>query len=448
MQFVYCNLNQLNLKKIALQNKTIAILGLGYVGLPLAMAFAEKYSVIGFDINPLRIAELKNGFDKTGEADTNDLNRLKLESNQEVVNNNGIYFSATPDDLAGCAIFIITVPTPVDGFNKPDLSLLEAATRTVAQVLSRDNLVIYESTVFPGCTEEIAIPILEKISGLIVNKDFYCGYSPERINPGDKVRTLAGIRKITSGSNELAAEMVDKLYQTIIIAGTYRAPSIKVAEAAKVIENTQRDINIAFVNELAKIFALMQIDTQEVLKAAATKWNFLPFQPGLVGGHCIGVDPYYLADKAESLGYHPSLILAARKINDSMGDYIATRVLRLMAIKGIAIKGASVLVLGIAFKENFSDVRNSRVVDLIKVLKTYQMEVTIYDPLVSSEAVENEYGLSCLIEIPNHTKFDGVIIAVNHKIFESVDYLGILKDDHFFFDVKAITKNGVADEWL
>jgi len=424
------------------ENYSIAIIGLGYVGLPLAMAFGEKYPVIGFDINAERIQQLKAGIDHTGEADKEALVRITKHQQTTAT---GIYFSNEPDALKECNIFIIAVPTPVDQANNPDLGLFKEATEIVARSLQKGNLVIYESTVYPGCTEEIAVPILEKLSGLIFNTDFFCGYSPERINPGDKIHTLPNTLKITSGSTAFAAERVDELYRSIIPAGTYLAPSIKVAEAAKVIENTQRDINIAFVNELSKIFHLMGIDTQEVLKAAATKWNFLPFHPGLVGGHCIGVDPYYLAHKSMQLGYLPEIILAARKINDSMGNYVAARVLQLMAEKGIAAKGAEVLVMGIAFKEDFADVRNSRVVDIIEALQGYHMQVTIYDPIVSANAVQLEYGLTCLGELPSRKKYDAIIIAVNHSVFSNVPAYQYAKENFVLFDVKGGVVNNFFD---
>ena len=425
-----------------MENYSIAIIGLGYVGLPLAMAFGEQYPVIGFDINAERIQQLKAGTDHTGEADKEALVRITKHQQTSAT---GIYFSNEPDALKECNIFIIAVPTPVDQANNPDLGLFKEATEIAACSLEKGDLVIYESTVYPGCTEEIAVPILEKLSGLIFNTDFFCGYSPERINPGDKIHTLPNTLKITSGSTAFAAEQVDELYRSIIPAGTYQAPSIKVAEAAKVIENTQRDINIAFVNELSKIFHLIGIDTKEVLKAAATKWNFLPFHPGLVGGHCIGVDPYYLAHKSMQLGYLPEIILAARKINDSMGNYVATRVLQLMAEKGIAAKGAEVLVMGISFKENFADVRNSRVVDIIQALQGYHMQITIYDPIVSANAVQLEYGLTCLGELPSGKKYDGIIIAVNHSIFSAVPIHQYAKENFVLFDVKGISEDIIAD---
>lgn len=420
-----------------MQNTTIGVIGLGYVGLPLAMAFGEKYRVIGFDINAERIEGLKNGNDHTQEASKEELQGIIKNIAGEPKALSGLHFTSNENELKGCTIYIVTVPTPVDTDNVPDLTLLTEATETVARVLSKGDLVIYESTVYPGCTEEIAVPILEAVSGFRFNIDFFCGYSPERINPGDKTRRLADIKKITSGSTPAAAKQVDELYQSIISAGTYAAPSIKVAEAAKVIENAQRDINIGFVNELSKIFHLLQIDTGEVLKAAATKWNFLPFQPGLVGGHCIGIDPYYLAHKAMAVGYQPELILSARKINDSMGAYVATRLLELMAKKGIHTKGAEVLVMGIAFKENFPDVRNSRVVDIIKALQDYQMNITIYDPVVVPAAVKKEYGLTSSNTLPANKKFDAVVVAVSHSIFAEVDYSSICKNEHVLFDVKG-----------
>lgn len=412
--------------------------------MPLAIAFGAKYRVKGFDINPKRIAELHNGNDHTGEADADQLGILtgRFSGNHS---SPGVFFTGDPLQLADCGIYIITVPTPVDAFNEPDLSLLKEATKTVASLLKKGDLVIYESTVYPGCTEEVAVPLLEEISGLCFNRDFFCGYSPERINPGDKSRTLSMIPKITSGSTEAAAKKVDDLYASIITAGTYLAPSIKVAEAAKVIENTQRDLNIAFVNELSKIFHLLDIDTHEVLKAASTKWNFLPFQPGLVGGHCIGIDPYYLAHKARAVGYRPDIILAARKINDSIGEYVAGRVIQLMAKKGIPAKGASALVMGITFKENFSDVRNSRVVDMVHALTGYHLSVTIFDPLASPVAVKEAYGLESHQALENSRKFDVVIVAVNHAQFTSVEYASLLQDPGVLFDVKGNLKNERVD---
>ncbi len=443
MQPVFSLHNSLLKDHNILQNHTIGVIGLGYVGLPLAIAFAGKYQVTGFDIDPLRISELQQGIDHTGEATKTEILDLFVGKSDGGID--GLYLTSNPAELSDCNVYIVTVPTPVDSHNRPDLTLLQAATETVAACIRKGDIVIYESTVFPGCTEEIAVPILERISGLVFNTDFFCGYSPERINPGDKKRRLADIQKITSGSTAETAEKVDVLYKSIISAGTYPAPSIKVAEAAKVIENTQRDINIAFVNELARIFHLLSIDTGEVLKAAATKWNFLPFQPGLVGGHCIGIDPYYLAYRSEAAGYTPDIILAARSINDGMGEYVATRLLQLMAKKGIATKGAEVLIMGIAFKENFSDVRNSRVVDIIKVLGEYQMEISIYDPLVSTPAIQKEYGFVLLTDLSEEKKFDAIIVAVNHDIFADFDYDNRLKESHVLFDVKGGVRNRAVD---
>lgn len=414
----------------------IAIIGLGYVGLPLAMAFGKKYRVKGFDIDPKRIADLSVGHDMTHEAEQDELISL-VKGFTEGANSAGIFFTGDVSEIADCTVYIITVPTPVDADNAPDLTLLKEATRTVGKVLKRGDIVIYESTVYPGCTEEIGVPILEELSGLRFNADFFCGYSPERINPGDKTRTIAQIKKITSGSNPDTAQKVDQLYASIITAGTYLAPSIKVAEAAKVIENTQRDINIAFVNELAKIFHLLNIDTGEVLKAAATKWNFLPFQPGLVGGHCIGIDPYYLADKAKSVGYLPDIILSARKMNDSMGDYVAQRVIDLMAKKGVLQPGAEVLIMGITFKENFSDVRNSRVVDIVRALEVYHLKLTIFDPIASPAAVKKAYDLESCNVLPANIQYAGIIVTVNHTPFSTMDYPSILQDNGVLFDVKG-----------
>jgi UDP-N-acetyl-D-galactosamine dehydrogenase len=430
-----------------LDTNKIAVIGLGYVGLPLAMAFAEKYPVKGFDISIKRITSLNNGKDYTGETNSDQItNLLGLYRQQNGAQ--GIFFTGDHYELEECNIYIITVPTPVDAFNIPDLRLLEEATRTAAATLKKDDIIIYESTVYPGCTEEVAVPILEEYSGLRFNIDFFCGYSPERINPGDKSRTISQIKKITSGSTVEIAKKVDDLYASIITAGTYPAPSIKVAEAAKIIENTQRDINIAFVNELSKIFTLLKIDTQEVLKAAATKWNFLPFEPGLVGGHCIGIDPYYLAHKAMSVGYHPEMILAARKINDSMGEYVADQVIKLMTKKKVLAAGAEVLVMGITFKENFSDVRNSKVVDIVKELKSYHLAVTIFDPLASPADVNEAYGLESENKLPVTKKFAAVIVAVNHTKFANIDYSSILQTDGVLFDVKGNLANVLADAKL
>lgn len=406
----------------------IAVIGLGYVGLPLAVEFGKKYHTVGFDINQQRIAELLQGVDNTLEV-----------SAQELANSTLLNYSYDPAALADCHVFIITVPTPVDRYNRPDLTPLYKASQTVGKVLKKGDVVIYESTVYPGVTEEECVPVLEKESGLRFNADFFAGYSPERINPGDKERTVTKIRKVTSGSTPEVADFVDGLYRSVITAGTFKASSIKVAEAAKVIENAQRDINIAFVNELAKIFNLLGIDTADVLEAAGTKWNFLPFKPGLVGGHCIGVDPYYLAQKAQEVGYHPEIILAGRRLNDGMGAYVAGEVVKLMVQKDIPVKGARVLVLGFTFKENCPDVRNTRVIDIIDELKKYNTEITIYDPWANSEEVFHEYGLATCsdLEACGTEKWDAVIAAVAHKQFAILDIASICKNNAVVYDVKG-----------
>jgi len=402
----------------------IGIIGLGYVGLPLAVEFGKVMDVIGFDINKERIEELKKGFDRTREVDANELKSAAK-----------LAYSSTKDDLKQVTYFIVTVPTPVDESKKPDLRPLISASRTVGSVLKKGDVVIYESTVYPGCTEEVCVPVLEELSGLKFNRDFFCGYSPERINPGDKLHRVTTIKKVTSGSTPEIADKVDNLYKKIIKAGTHKASSIKVAEAAKVIENSQRDINIAFVNELALIFDRIGIDTHEVLEAAGTKWNFLPFKPGLVGGHCIGVDPYYLTHKAESLGYHSQVILAGRKINDNMGIYIANCVIKLMAKQDIAINKADVLVLGVTFKEDCPDIRNSRVVDVVNELKSYGTNVDIYDPHADAAEVKHEYGLS-IVEKPQK-KYDAIVLAVGHKEFRDLDWKNIKHEKTIIYDVKG-----------
>ena len=411
----------------------IAVIGLGYVGLPLARLFATKYNVVGFDINQNRINELRNGHDVTLEVEKEILESvLKSNNNEE----NGLYFSSDLAAINDCNHYIITVPTPVDKNNRPDLSPLYKASETVGKVLKKGDVVIYESTVYPGATEEECVPVLEKVSGLQFNVDFFAGYSPERINPGDKEHTVEKILKVTSGSTSEIGKKVDELYQSIITAGTHLAPSIKVAEAAKVIENSQRDINIAFVNELAKIFNLMNIDTHAVLEAAGTKWNFLPFKPGLVGGHCIGVDPYYLAQKAQELGYHPEIILAGRRLNDSMGDYVASQVVKLMIKKGISVKGASLLMLGITFKENCPDVRNTKIVDVIKSLEDYGIHVSIFDPLANPEEVKHEYNLKTTKLIPDQ-KFDAIVLGVSHSNFLDFNFNQFQKESSVLYDVKG-----------
>ena len=403
----------------------IAIIGLGYVGLPLARLFATKYPVVGFDINKARIKELMSGVDHTLEVDADILQSVLKNENSD---NIGLFCSCNLEDISDCNYYIVTVPTPVDKNNRPDLTPLYKASETVGKVIDKGDIVIYESTVYPGATEEDCIPVVEKISGLKYNIDFFAGYSPERINPGDKEHTVEKIKKVTSGSTPEVGEKVNALYSSVIKAGTHLAPTIKVAEAAKVIENSQRDINIAFVNELKKIFDRMNIDTNAVLQAAGTKWNFLPFKPGLVGGHCIGVDPYYLAQKAQEYGYHPEIILAGRRLNDSMGEYVASEVVKKMIKQGIQIKGSNILVLGITFKENCPDVRNTKVVDVIRELKEYNTNVTIYDPWANPEEVEHEYGLEIETKLPNG-KFDAVVLAVSHKEFDTVNFRSLLNSN-------------------
>mgnify|MGYP006160993221 CR=1 FL=1 len=412
----------------------IAIIGLGYVGLPLARLFATKFPVIGFDINQSRIAELNSGQDSTLEVEE-DILKAVLTSSIPV--DKGLFCSANINDIADCNYYIVTVPTPVDKNNRPDLTPLYKSSETVGKVLKKGDIVIYESTVYPGVTEEECIPVLEKVSGLKFNVDFFAGYSPERINPGDKEHTVEKILKVTSGSTPEIGQKVDALYNSVITAGTHLAPTIKVAEAAKVIENSQRDINIAFVNELAKIFNLLNIDTHAVLEAAGTKWNFLPFKPGLVGGHCIGVDPYYLAQKAQEVGYHPEIILAGRRLNDSMGEYIAAQVVKLMIKKGIAVNGAELLMLGITFKENCPDVRNTKIVDLVNAFESYNIKVTIYDPWANPAEVIDEYGLTTLKVLPN-AKYDALVLGVAHKVFSKLDYASLQKETSVLYDVKGI----------
>ncbi len=402
----------------------IGIIGLGYVGLPLAVEFGKVIETIGFDINAERIRELKEGHDRTREVDAPE---LKASSK--------LRFSATLDDLKLVNYFIVTVPTPVDESKKPDLRPLESASKTIGTILKKGDIVIYESTVYPGCTEEICVPVLEKVSGLKFNVDFFCGYSPERINPGDKQHRVTTIKKVTSGSTPEVAEKVDQLYLKIIKAGTHKASSLKVAEAAKVIENSQRDVNIAFVNELALIFERMGIDTHEVLAAAGTKWNFLPFKPGLVGGHCIGVDPYYLTHKAESLGYHSEVILSGRRINDNMGVYIANCVIKLMAQHELPINKGKVLVLGLTFKENCPDIRNSKVVDVVRELQSFGTVVDIYDPHADKEEVEHEYNLTLIEKIEK--KYHAIVLAVSHDEFKSLDWTTLKDKNTVVYDIKG-----------
>ena len=404
----------------------IAIIGLGYVGLPLAVEFGKFYPTLGFDINTRRIEELKSGFDRT----------LEIEAH-EFTPSVHLHFSADADDLKGCNTYIVTVPTPIDNFNRPDITLLKKASATVGGALKPGDIVIYESTVYPGCTEEDCVPILEQSSGLRFNQDFFCGYSPERINPGDKAHRLPQIKKITSGSTEETAETVDALYASIITAGTHRAPSIKVAEAAKVIENSQRDINIAFINELAMIFSRMGIRTSDVLAAARTKWNFLPFEPGLVGGHCIGVDPYYLTHKAEGLGYIPQIILAGRRLNDSMGQYVAGQIIKLLIKNSHKITDACILILGVTFKENCPDIRNSKVVDIIRELKEFGCRVEVYDPLADPDEVRHEYGID-MIPAERLGRYQGLVMAVAHTPFRSMDLNTLKAPGCIVYDVKSI----------
>jgi UDP-N-acetyl-D-galactosamine dehydrogenase len=411
----------------------IGIIGLGYVGLPLAVEFGKQYPTLGFDINPNRIQELQQGVDKTLEVTTD---QLKSSSH--------LHFSTLLDDLQQANFFIVTVPTPIDKNNRPDLTPLIKASETVGKVLKRGDIVVYESTVYPGCTEEDCVPILEKYSGLTFNRDFFCGYSPERINPGDKVHTVTKIKKITAGSTPEIAIKVNEVYASIITAGTYLAPSIKVAEAAKVIENCQRDINIAFVNELALIFDKMNIDTLEVLEAAGTKWNFLPFRPGLVGGHCIGVDPYYLTHKAEEIGYHSQVILAGRKINDNMGAFVANKVVKLMIKKGINVNTSKALVLGITFKENCPDIRNSKVIDIITELHDFGITVDVYDPMADAHEVQEEYGLS-LTQNLTAQSYDAIILAVNHQPFSNLDLQALMKAQAVVYDVKSALPKQLTD---
>ncbi|MCD2425439.1 nucleotide sugar dehydrogenase [Niabella pedocola] len=417
--------------------KKIAVIGLGYVGLPLARLFATKYPVIGFDINQKRIDELRDGKDLTLEVEEAVLQGVLIPEHPFGSGEKGLYVSNRLEDIAAADFYIVTVPTPVDKHNRPDLTPLYKASETVGKVLKKGDIVVYESTVYPGVTEEECIPVLEKTSGLKFNVDFFAGYSPERINPGDKEHTVEKILKVTSGSTPETGREVDELYKSVITAGTHLAPTIKVAEAAKVIENSQRDINIAFVNELAKIFNILGINTHDVLKAAGTKWNFLPFKPGLVGGHCIGVDPYYLAQKAQEHGYHPEIILAGRRLNDSMGAYVAAQVVKTMIKKGIGVNGAAILMLGITFKENCPDVRNTKIVDVISALKDYGVEVTTFDPKANPAEVLHEYGIESTTTLPE-TKFDAIVLGVAHSEFQELDLKQLKKEQAIVYDVKGI----------
>ncbi|WP_191859203.1 nucleotide sugar dehydrogenase [Hanstruepera ponticola] len=428
-----------------MKKQNITIVGLGYVGLPLAVEFAKKFPVIGFDINSKRVAELQNGIDRTLEVTEPELKSVLTQEPHAV----GLRITDLVSDTDTSNIYIITVPTPTDDLNKPVFTPLIKASETIGRVLKKDDIVIYESTVYPGVTEDICVPILESVSGLTFNSDFYAGYSPERINPGDKKHTVTKILKVTSGSTPEIADVVDDLYKSIITAGTHKAPSIKVAEAAKVIENSQRDINIAFVNELSKIFRLLDIDTQAVLEAAGTKWNFIKFTPGLVGGHCIGVDPYYLAQKAIESGYNPEIILAGRKMNDSMGSYVATETVKLMIKKGATIKGSKVLVLGITFKENCPDIRNSRAIDIIREFEAYHVDVDVYDPWASKEEVRDEYGFELLTNASELADaYEAIVLAVSHQEFLELD-INQLKSEHgVVFDVKSLLPKHLVDARL
>ena len=415
----------------------ICVIGLGYVGLPLARLFSTKYKTVGFDMNPRRVEALMKGHDTTLEVSD--------ELLQDAINNHGFICTSKIDAIHDANFYIVAVPTPVDENNNPDLTPLYGASNTVGQVISKGDIVVYESTVYPGVTEDECIPVVEKISGLKMNKDFFAGYSPERINPGDKQHTVEHIKKVTSGSTPEVGKLINEVYSSVILAGTHLAPTIKVAEAAKVIENSQRDINIAFVNELSKIFTLMGIDTQDVLEAASTKWNFLPFKPGLVGGHCIGVDPYYLAQCAQRYGYNPEIILAGRRMNDGMGAYVADRVVKLMLKKGIQVFGSHILILGFTFKENCPDVRNTKVIDIYKALKEYNLNITVYDPWANPDTVRHEYGIEVINELPIDEKYDACIASVAHKKFEGLDITSLLKPVHVIFDVKATCDKAIID---
>ena len=414
----------------------LAVIGLGYVGLPLAVEFGKKRSVIGFDIHEARIESLRQGVDRTLEVDSTELAEAK-----------GLQFTCHPEDLSRANVYIVTVPTPIDDFKQPDLTPLIRASETIGRVLKKGDIVVYESTVYPGATEEDCVPVLEKVSGLKFNVDFFAGYSPERINPGDKAHRVSTIKKVTSGSTHEISLLVDALYQEIIVAGTHRASSIRVAEAAKVIENTQRDVNIALINELALIFNRMGIDTEAVLQAAGTKWNFLPFRPGLVGGHCIGVDPYYLTHKAQSIGYHPEIILAGRRLNDSMGAYVVSQLVKAMTRRRIHVQGARVLVMGLAFKENCPDLRNTRVVDIVNELREYNVEVDVYDPWVDVAEAQHEYGITP-VDTPRPGQYDAIVLAVAHRQFAEMGPAAIRalgKSQHVLYDLKYILPADQSD---
>jgi len=426
-----------------LANAKIAVIGLGYVGLPLALEFSKKYRVLGFDINKTRVEELNAGRDRTREANLEELTELLQIGSTN--GGSGLAFSSEVSALKEYNVFIVTVPTPIDQFKAPDLTPLIKASEMLGSILKEGDLVIYESTVYPGCTEEECVPVLERASGLKFNEGFYAGYSPERINPGDKVNTLTKIKKVTSGSTHAIADFVDRLYASIITAGTHRAPSIKVAEASKAIENAQRDVNISFVNELALIFDRIGIDTNDVIEAAGTKWNFLKYKPGLVGGHCIGVDPYYLAHKAQALGYHPQVILSGRRVNDNMGPFVANKVVKLMIDKDHKIKGSRALIMGITFKENCPDVRNTRVVDIYHELTQFGLSVDIYDPWADPIEVKHEYGVDILSKLQDHIVYDAIIVAVAHEEFHNFDYQKVKRNNGVVFDTKAFLDRSLVD---
>ena len=421
----------------------IAIIGLGYVGLPLALEFSKKYQVVGFDINKQRIEQLKNGIDKTNESTSVEIQKALNNDSSRI----GLFLTSNVDFIKDSQIYIVTVPTPITIAKTPDLDPLKSASKMIGKFLCNDDIVIYESTVYPGCTEEVCVPILENTSGLVFNKDFFCGYSPERINPGDKLNTLTKIKKVTSGSNPSIAKKVDELYKSIITAGTHLASSIKVAEASKVIENAQRDVNISFVNELALIFDRIGIDTNEVLEAAATKWNFLHYKPGLVGGHCISVDPYYLAYKAEELGYHPAVLLSGRRVNDQMGQFVGSKVIKLMINKGFTIKNSNVLLLGITFKENCPDIRNSKIIDIHTELLSYGANVDVYDPLAVIDEVKAEFNIN-LIKDVNNADYDAVIFAVSHDNFLSDKFQDLVIEKRIIFDLKNMLDSPYVDGCL
>lgn len=422
------------------QNIRICVIGLGYVGLPLARLFSTRYPTIGFDMNQGRVEELMNGMDSTMEVSSHLL--------REAIDSHGFRCTSSLEEIRNCNFYIVAVPTPVDLNNNPDLTPLHRASETVGSVIGKGDIVVYESTVYPGVTEDECIPVIEKVSGLKFNRDFFAGYSPERINPGDKLHTVDKIKKVTSGSTPEVASLIDSVYSSVIEAGTHKAPSIKVAEAAKVIENAQRDINIAFVNELSKIFHLMGISTSDVLEAASTKWNFLPFRPGLVGGHCIGVDPYYLAQCAQRYGYNPEIILAGRRMNDSMGAYVADRVIKRMLKKGIKVLGSKVLVMGFTFKENCPDVRNTKVVDIVRSLREYNIETTVFDPMANPEEVKKQYGIELVTVLDPSARYEGAILAVSHDSFKDFNLENYLEPNHVVFDVKGFLNSNTVDESL